>query len=154
MRHPTILHALLLVKQRTMCRQRPTCAPFQFGLVATKGIGRVDKLLGLAESDATLPGPAKAVMRILTGQLESLDVSISELKDEIARAHAQNQMSRLLDEVPGIGKLIASVISASVPDPNVLVGHDFAAWLGLTPRQNPAAASQRWAPSPNRATGI
>jgi len=52
-------------------------------------------------------------------------------------------MVRLLDKVPGVGKLIASVIAASVPDPSVFKSErDFAAWLGLTPRQTRAAASR------------
>lgn len=46
-------------------------------------------------------------------------------------------MGRLLIEAPGIGKLIAAAIVAHVPDPGVFKrGRDFAAWLGLTPRQN------------------
>ncbi len=46
-------------------------------------------------------------------------------------------MVRLLDKVPGVGKLIASAIVASVPDPSLFKsGRDFAAWLGLTPKQN------------------
>ena len=52
-------------------------------------------------------------------------------------------MSRLLDEVPGVGKLIVSVIASSVPDPSVFEsGRDFAAWLGLTPRQNSSGGKQ------------
>ena len=70
-------------------------------------------------------------------------MSIDDLEVEIASAHAKNEMSRLLDRVPGIGKLIASVISASVPDPGVFKsGRDFAAWLGLTPRQNSSGGKQ------------
>lgn len=43
----------------------------------------------------------------------------------------------MLIEVPGIGKLIATAIVAHMPDPGVFKGgRDFAAWLGLTPRQN------------------
>jgi transposase len=52
-------------------------------------------------------------------------------------------MTRLLDKVPGVGKLIASAIVASVPDPSVFKsGRDFAAWLGLTPRQNSSGGKQ------------
>jgi hypothetical protein len=43
----------------------------------------------------------------------------SYLENAIAKAHALCEMSWLLDKVPGIGKLIASVITASVPDPGV-----------------------------------
>ena len=43
----------------------------------------------------------------------------------------------MLDRVPGVGPLIASVIAASVPDRGAFKsGRDFAAWLGLTPKQN------------------
>ena len=133
----------LLVKQRTMCVNALRAHLSEFGMIAAKGIGRVDELLGLAEGDATLPGHARAVVKILASQIEGLDTSIGELEDEIASAHAQNETSRLLDEVPGIGKLIASVISASVPDPCVFKsGRDFAAWLGLTPRQNSSGGKQ------------
>src|SRR4029077_10585641 len=49
----------------------------------------------------------------------------------------------LLYKVPGIGKIIASVIAASVPDPSVFKsGRDFTAWLGLTPRQNSSGGKQ------------
>lgn len=133
----------LLVKQRTMCVNALRAHLSEFGIIVARGIGRVDDLLDLAESDATLPVHARAVVKILTRQLEGLDASINDLESEIASAHAKNEMSRLLDQVPGIGKLIASVISASVPDPNVFKsGRDFAAWLGLTPRQNSSGGKQ------------
>ena len=50
----------------------------------------------------------------------------------------------MLDEIPGIGTLIASVTAASVPDPGVFKsGRDFAAWLGLTPRQNSSGGKEK-----------
>jgi transposase len=64
-------------------------------------------------------------------------------RDEITNAQAQSEMTRLLYKVPGIGKIIASVIAASVPDPSVFKsGRDFTAWLGLTPRQNSSGGKQ------------
>ena len=51
--------------------------------------------------------------------------------------------NRLLDEIPGVGTLIASVTAVSVPDPGVFKsGRDFAAWLGLTPRQNSSGGKE------------
>jgi len=133
----------LLVKQRTMSVNALRGHLSEFGIIAAKGIGRVDELLDLAASDTTLPGAARAAVKVLALQLEGLDKSIDDLEDEIASAHAQSEMSRLLDGVPGIGKLIASVIAASVPDASVFKsGRDFAAWLGLTPRQNSSGGKQ------------
>ena len=133
----------LLVKQRTMSVNALRSHLSEFGIIAAKGIGRIDELLELAEKDATLPNAAKAAVKVLAQALEGLDKAIDDLEDEITSAHAQSEMSRLLDEVPGIGKIIASVIAASVPDPSVFKsGRDFAAWLGLTPRQNSSGGKQ------------
>jgi transposase len=126
----------LLIKQRTMSVNALRAHLSEFGIVVAKGIERVDQLLGLAEHDATLPDPARAVVKVLAQQLEGLDTSIHEIEGEIVRAHRQSEMSQLIDAIPGIGEIIASVITASVPDPNVFKsGRDFAAWLGLTPLQ-------------------
>jgi transposase len=133
----------LLVKQRTMNVNALRGHLSEFGIIAPKGIGRVDELLELAENDTTLPEAAKAAVKVLAQLIEGLDKSIDDLEKKIGSAHAQNEMSRLLDKVPGVGKLTASVITASAPDPSVFKsGRDFAAWLGLTPRQNSSGGKQ------------
>ena len=114
----------------------------EFGIVVAKGIGRVGELLELA-AVATLPEAAMAAVKLLAQNLEMLGKSVADLEKQIAHVHAQNEMSRLLDKVPGVGKIIASVITASVPDPSVFKsGRDFAAWLGLTPRENSSGGKQ------------
>src|SRR4249920_2458221 len=116
----------LLIKQRTMSVNALRGHLAQFGLVVAKGIGRVDELLELAQ------------------HLEGLDQSIDAIDDDIARAHRKNPKSCLIDQVPGIGTLIASVVAASAPDPGVFKsGRDFAAWLGLTPRQHSSGGKEK-----------
>ena len=56
---------------------------------------------------------------IFAQHLETIDASIAALDQEIAAVHAQSPVSRLLAGIPGIGKITASAIVASVPDPNV-----------------------------------
>jgi len=134
----------LLIKQRTMSVNALRGHLAEFGLVVAKGINRVDELLALAQADARLPQIAKEMVTELARHLEGLDQSIDTVDDEIAKAHKQNQNSCLIDEVPGIGTLIASVMAASVPDPGVFKsGRDFAAWLGLTPRQNSSGGKEK-----------
>jgi transposase len=134
----------LLVKQRTMSVNALRGHLAEFGIVAAKGIGRVDELLALAQADTTLPQIAKSAVAVLARHLEGLDQSVETVEDEIARTHGQNKVSRLLDEIPGIGTLIASVTAASVPDPGVFKsGRDFAAWLGLTPRQDSSGGKDK-----------
>ena len=134
----------LLVKQRTMAVNALRGHLAEFGVVAAKGIGRVDELLALAKADAALPPVARAAVTCMAQHLEALDLSIGAVDEEIAKAHRQNPVSRLLDEIPGVGTLIASATAASVSDPGVFKsGRDFAAWLGLTPRQNSSGGKER-----------
>ena len=134
----------LLIKQRTMSVNALRGHLAEFGLVVAKGIGRVDELLALAQADARLPQIAKATVTELAQHLEGLDQSIDAIDDDIARAHRKNPKSCLIDQVPGIGTLIASVVAASAPDPGVFKsGRDFAAWLGLTPRQHSSGGKER-----------
>jgi transposase len=80
---------------------------------------------------------------MLAAILEGIEKAIDYLEGQIEDAHARSDMNRLLARVPGVGKLIASVITASMPDPSVFrSGRDFAAWLGLTPRQNSSGGKQ------------
>jgi transposase len=127
----------LLVKQRTMAVNALRSHLGEFGIVAARGIGRIDELLVMAQTDAELPPIARSAVACVAQHLEGLDQSIGTVDKEIAEAHRQNPTSRLLDGIPGVGTLIASVIAASVPDLRVFKsGRDLAAWLGLTPRQN------------------
>jgi len=68
----------LLVKQRTMSVNALRGHLSEFGIVAAKGIGRVDELLDLAESDATLPNAARASVKVLAQALEILWVVDSD----------------------------------------------------------------------------
>jgi len=121
----------LLIKQRTMSVNALRGHLAEFGLIAPKGIGRVSQLLELANADASLPEEGKDAVKLLALHLEGLDRSIDVAEKKIAAASAGSPTSQLLDQVSGVGPLIASAIAASVPDPGVFKsGRDFAAWLG------------------------
>ena len=127
----------LLIEQRTMSVNALRGHMAEFGLVVAKGIAHVDELRALAQEDGRLPRIAKAAASQIGRHLDEIDASIKAIEDEIAKEHAQNQKSQLIDEIPAFGMLIASAVAASVPDPKVFrSGSDFAAWLGITPRQD------------------
>jgi transposase len=74
----------------------------------------------------------------------SLDAAIDELERAIAADHRRDPVSRLAASVPGVGALAASAILASAPDPHVFKsGRDFAAWLGVTPKQNSTGGKEK-----------
>jgi len=130
----------LLVKQRTMSVNAVRSHLAEFGIVAAKGIGRVDELLELAKEDATLPSATMMAVKVLGRQIEELEKGIEDLEKEIAKAHARSETSQSLSEIPGIGKMVASVIAASIPDPSVQVCTRF---CGLA-RPHAAAKLNRW----------
>jgi transposase len=125
------------VKQRTMNVNALRGHLAEFGIVAARGIGRVEDLLELAEKDASLPRRAQFAINLLALQITVLDASIVELDAKIKDHCEEDGMCRLLDGIPGVGPLIASAVVASLPEPAIFKSaRDFAAWLGLTPRQN------------------
>ena len=133
----------MLVKQRTMAVNAMRSLLSEFGIIVAKGIDHVDELLALAEMDATLPSAAKTAVKVLSQTLDGLEVSLNNLKEELANVHAKSETSRLLVEIPGIGKLVATAIVAHIPDPGIFKsGRDFAAWLGLAPRQHSSGGKQ------------
>lgn len=137
----------LLVKQRTMSVNAIRGHLAEFGIVVAKGIEHIGELVDLARKDAALPEIARQAVELMASQLADLDRAIEATQKAIVAASAKNAKCRLLDQVPGIGPLIASVIAASVPDPGVFKsGRDFAAWLGLTPSQNSSGGKEKLGP--------
>jgi transposase len=76
--------------------------------------------------------------------LLQLETEIGTLDAEIARRARENDVARRLMTVPGIGPLIATAIATLAPPPETFrKARDFAAWLGLTPRQHSTGGKQR-----------
>jgi len=70
-------------------------------------------------------------------QLTALQQWVNELGVEIAEIFKRNEGCQRLATVPGIGPLVATALFSSVGDPSQFKnGRQFAAWLGLTPKQN------------------
>jgi transposase len=134
----------LLVKQRTMTVNALRGHLSEFGLIAPKGIQRVKELLKLALVDETLPEEARQATAMLASHGDGLDERIDDLEKKIARASGRNQTSRLLDEIPAFGPVIASAMVAFNPDPSVFrSGCDFSASLGITPSQNSSGGKDK-----------
>jgi transposase len=67
----------------------------------------------------------------------ALNRQVDELEREINAWHREDAASKRLQAIPGIGPITASALVASVGDAKVFHnGRQFAAWLGLVPRQN------------------
>lgn len=134
----------LLVKQRTMNVNALRGHLAEFGLIVAKGIHRLEELIALARAETTLPDDALAAVETLALQTEQLDTRIASLAKSIGKTNAKSPTSQLLLEVPGVGPLIASAMTASYPDPGVFKsGRDFSASLGITPNQYSSGGKEK-----------
>ena len=135
----------ILVRQRTMaaCAFRAHLA--EYGVIVPQGRHRVDALVAkLDEIREDLPKDACFALDALVGQLNALNQQIDGIDIRLAEIHKTNSICRLLATIPGIGPIIATAFAATIPDPWAFrSGREFAAWPGLTPRQNSSGGKHR-----------
>src|SRR5262249_3823076 len=82
----------------------------------------------------------------LAAELEALDRRVKEIEVAIVRWHKDNEASRRLAAIPGVGPITASVIVATITDPfHFHSARHLAAWIGLVPRQHSSRGKQRQA---------
>lgn len=133
-----------LMQRRTQISNRIRGYAAEFGLVAAKGLSRIEALLAELADDASLPSLAKEMFIILSGQYRHADAQVREIDAKLAALHRSNEQSRRLAEIPSIGPITAVALSVKVTDPRAFrSARDFAAWLGLTPKDHSTAGKSR-----------
>jgi len=135
-----------LVCQRTMMANALRAHLAEFGVIAPQGLRNIGQLIAIVrdENDARLPDLARQVLQVLVGQIEQLEAGIATLEKQLMAWHRSNPVSQRLATIPGIGPIIATAIAATVVDPIAFrSGREFAAWLGLVPRQNSTGCKTR-----------
>jgi transposase len=133
----------LLVRQRTQLINAIRGHLAEFGVIEAQGPWNVPRLLAGME-EAGLPDLVPGLVRLLASQLEEVELRIDEIDTQITAWHKASPVSQRLAGVPGIGPLVATAIAATLPDPTVFrSGREFAAWLGLVPRQNSTGGKTR-----------
>ncbi|WP_140849555.1 IS110 family transposase [Paracoccus sp. FO-3] len=133
----------LLVGQRTQLVNALRGHLAEHGIVLGKGIGNVQRLaLRLEEDD--LPDLVRHLGRLYLDQIALLGAEIEKLDNRIVAAAKENGVARRLQTMPGIGPVCAMAITAFAPDMREFRrGRDFAAWLGLVPRQHSSGGKQK-----------
>jgi transposase len=116
----------------------------EFGLVANKGLSHIAVLLQQVKDSPSIPGLAGALMAELGEQFFEADKRVDALDAKLKAWHRENETSRRLAKVPGIGETIAPILVMKVPDAAAFKsGRDFAAWLGLTPKDHSTGGKTR-----------
>lgn len=117
----------------------------EFGIVIPQGIRAITKRVPeiLEDGDNGLPGTMRQLVERLTDNLKEMDRHVNELEAQIQLWHRENEASRKLAEIPGVGPITASAVVATIGDAREYKnGRQLAAWLGLVPRQNSSGGKQ------------
>lgn len=129
----------LLLKFRTMQVNQLRGLLYEFG--ATFKAGRVAGLAEIrahmAEFESQLPGTMLSCLQEQVARIDGLQQDIDRLEARIAAWQKQDAACRAIADVPGIGKLTATALVATMGDATMFKsGREFAAFLGLVPRQS------------------
>ena len=134
----------LLVRQRTQISNALRGHMAEYGWIAPKGLAHLEKLAALLADPSAVPADVRAVCTVLLESLAVLDRQIALLDKEIVRRSREDEVARRLMTIPGIGPITATAIAALAPPPGTFAkGRDFAAWVGLTPRQHSTGGKQK-----------
>jgi transposase len=134
----------LLIKQRTMLINAIRGHAAEFGITVAKGPKQMPELLPRLASDEGVPALAREVIGELADQLPEVNARLKAIEARLVAWHRQNQTSQLLATMPGIGPIGGVSFALKVPDPKVFRScRHFAAWIGITPRENSTAGRQR-----------
>jgi len=139
----------LLKRQRTHAINALRAHMAELGIVAAKGREGLRTLLAIIvdEKDERLPVDARAGLIVLAAQLQALQTMIGSIEKRIIAQHRASEESKRVATIPGIGTLGASAITATVTDASAFrSGRDFAAWIGLVPRQDSTGGKPRLGP--------
>jgi len=139
----------LLMRQRTQLINALRAHLAELGIVAAQGREGIQELLAIVadHKDQRIPIDARASLMLLAAQLQAVQTVIGLIEKRIMAQHRSNEASKRLETIPGIGVIGATAIVATVADPSVFrSGRDFAAWIGLVPRQDSTGGKQKLGP--------
>jgi transposase len=132
-----------LIRRRTQLTNTIRGYAAEFGLTAAKGLDKIEPLLARI-AEAALPKLAKELFATHAREYARLKVEITKIEAKLMAWHKHNELSRRLEEVPGVGPIGASLATMKVPNPHAFrCGRDFAAWLGVTPKDHSTAGKTR-----------
>lgn len=111
----------------------------EYGITVPQGRGHLFRRLPeiLEDGENGLPGLFRQLLAQLQESLQTLDRQVILLDRQIEAWHRNNPASQRLSGIPGIGPLTASALVASIGEVGQFKNaRQFAAWLGLVPRQH------------------
>lgn len=134
-----------LVQQRTELVNMLRAFLYELGHVVPQGINNVPRIAEIiTEPNSDLPEIARIECRDLLEQIEAMTARITTSDRRIKDLAGQADVARRLQTMPGVGPMTALAVEAFAPPMEAFkCGRDFAAWLGLVPKQYSSGGKTR-----------
>jgi transposase len=136
----------LLVRQRTMLSNAIRGHMAELGIISAKGRNGIAELLKLIANteDDRVPADGRFSLDILARQFEVITAEIGAIEKRIHAWHRSCEESRRLEDIPGVGPIVATALIAEIGDWKAFSsGRNLAAWIGLVPRQHSTGGKER-----------
>ncbi len=116
----------------------------EFGFTAAKGMAHLDPLFERIQADESVPDLARELFAAQAEEYAQLQAQIAELAAKLMAWHKADECSRRLAKIPGVGPIGAALLMMKTPAPELFrSGRQFAAWIGLTPKDHSTAGKVR-----------
>jgi len=116
----------------------------EFGLTAAKGVSHIPLLLERIIVDESVPALARDLFVSLADEFAQLKERLKEIEPKLLAWYRSNECCRRLATIPGVGPIGAILLVMKAPAPEQFVSvRQFAAWMGLTPRDHSTAGKVR-----------
>jgi transposase len=136
----------LLVRQRTMLSNAIRGHMAELGIISAKGRNGTAELLQVIANteDDRIPPIARFCLDLLARQYVAITGEIGVIDKRIHAWHRSCEDSRRLEEIPGIGPIVATALVAEIGDwKQFRSGRNLAAWIGLVPKQHSTGGKER-----------
>jgi len=136
----------LLVRQRTMLSNAIRGHMAELGVISAKGRKGTAELLKIIanEDNDCIPATARFSLDVLARQYAATTAEIGTIEKRIHAWHRSCEESRRLEEIPGVGPIVATALVAEVGDWHAFSsGRNLAAWIGLVPKQHSTGGKDR-----------
>jgi transposase len=133
-----------LIRRRTQLTNAIGGYAAEFGLIAARGVDKIEPLLARLQAEPMLPALARELIVDHATEYAQLHAQLKAIETKLMAWHRQNERSRRLAKIPGIGPIGASLLVMKVGQPEAFrSGRYFAAWIGLTPKDHSTAGKTR-----------
>ena len=135
----------MFVSQRTQLINALRGHLAEHGVVAATGTAQLKRLADVLEdSDTALPEGVRDLGQMYLVQIAELNARVAELDQKMRCAAKEADVARRLQTMPGVGPITALAIETFAPElSSFRRGRDFAAWLGLVPKQHSTGGKAR-----------